>query len=150
MGATATLRDASLAVEPGAQAQTEIRVRNDGAVVDQFTIDVVGDAGGWTTVEPATMSLFPGAEETARITFRPPRASTTPAGTMPFGIRVRSKEDAAGSAVEEGALEIGGYIEPFAELVPRTSRGSRVRWPTSTRRTHRCCSFMVIKTRRCR
>jgi hypothetical protein len=125
MGATATLRESSLAVEPGGQAQTEIRVRNDGAVVDQFTIDVVGDAAGWATVEPASLSLFPGAEETAKVTFRPPRASTTPPGAMPFGIRVRSKEDPAGSSVEEGALEIGSYLEPFAELVPRTSRGSR-------------------------
>jgi hypothetical protein len=125
MGATATLREAALAVEPGSQAQTEIRVRNDGAVVDQFTIDIVGDAAGWATVEPATLSLFPGAEETAKVTFKPPRASTTPPGSMPFGVRVRSKEDPAGSAVEEGALDVGSYVEPFAELVPRTSRGSR-------------------------
>ena len=125
MGATATLRDSVLAVEPGGQAQTEIRVRNDGAVVDQFKLDVVGDASSWVTVEPASLSLFPGAEETARITFKPPRAATTPAGPMPFGVRVLSKEDVAGSAVEEGSLNIGAYIDPFAELVPRTSRGSR-------------------------
>jgi hypothetical protein len=125
MGATATLRDAVLAVEPGGQAKTEIRVRNDGAVVDQFTLDVVGDPAGWASIEPPTLSLFPGAEETARITFSPPRAASTPAGAMPFGVRVRSKEDPPGSTVEEGSLEIAAFIEPFAELVPRTSRGSR-------------------------
>jgi hypothetical protein len=125
MGATATLRDAVLAVDPGSQATTEIRVRNDGAVVDQFTLDVVGEPAAWAVVEPSTLSLFPGAEEVARVVFQPPRNSATPHGSQPFGVRVRSREDPAGSTVEEGSLEVGAFIEPFAELVPRTSRGSR-------------------------
>lgn len=125
MGATATLRDAALFVDPGSEAVTEIRVRNDGAVVDQFTLDVVGDASAWSAVEPATLSLFPGAEETARIVFRPPRVATVPAGPLPFGVRVRSREDPPGSTVEEGTVEVGAFIEPYAELLPRTSRGSR-------------------------
>jgi hypothetical protein len=125
MGATATLRDASLSVDPGGQAATEIRVRNDGAVVDQFTLDVVGDASGWASVEPPTLSLFPGAEQAARVVFSPPRVSTTPAGAVPFGVRVRSREDPSGSTVEEGSIEVAAFVEPFAELVPRTSRGSR-------------------------
>ena len=45
-------------VEPGGQVQTEIRVRNDGAVVDQFSIDVVGDAAGWTTIEQRTAGSY--------------------------------------------------------------------------------------------
>jgi hypothetical protein len=125
MGATASLRDAVLSVEPGGQVITEIRVRNDGPVVDQFTLDAVGDPASWVTIEPPVLSLFPGAEEAARVTFRPPRSATTPAGQLPFGIRVRSKEDPAGSTVEEATLEVGEYVEPFAELLPRTSRGSR-------------------------
>jgi hypothetical protein len=123
MGAIAVLGTRSLAVAPGAQASAEIRVRNNGTVVDQFTIQVLGDAAAWSTAEPPVISLFPGAEQTARITFKPPRSPSVPAGPMPFGVRVASQEDPAGSVVEEGQLQVGAYGETSAELAPRTSRG---------------------------
>lgn len=123
MGAIAVLGTRSLAVAPGAQASAEIRVRNNGTVVDQFTIQVLGDAAAWSTAEPPVISLFPGAEQTARITFKPPRSPTVPAGPMAFGVRVASQEDPAGSVVEEGQLQVGAYSEASAELAPRTSRG---------------------------
>ena len=125
VGATVTLTAPSVAVEPGGEASLVVRVRNTGTVVDEFSLSVLGDAAGWATVEPPTISLFPGAEENARIVFRPPRGPAIPAGPMPFGLHARSKEDPAGSTAEEGTVEVGAFFEPFAELVPRTSRGSR-------------------------
>ena len=125
MGASVTLVNAAVAVEPGQEAAVDIRVRNTGTVVDEFALEVLGDSAAWATVEPPVVSLFPGAEGTARILFRPPRQSSTPAGAVPYGLRARSHEDPAGSAVEEGSVEVGSFQEPFAELVPRTSRGSR-------------------------
>jgi hypothetical protein len=125
MGAAAFLETKSLAVNPGEEAAASIRVRNTGQVVDQFTLSVLGDAQPWATVEPPTLSLFPGAEGTATVTFRPPKSAEVPAGPLPFGIRVDSKEDPAGDTVEEGSLEVGAFIDTYAELAPRTSRGSR-------------------------
>lgn len=124
MGALASLEGRPVAVEPGGQATTEIRVRNTGSVVDQFTFEVLGDAKSWSTIEPATLSLFPGAEETAQITFSPPRSPQVPAGQLPFAIRVISKEDPDGSVVEEGTLDVAPFSDVFAELAPRMSRGS--------------------------
>lgn len=123
MGAIAVLGTRSLAVAPGAQASAEVRVRNNGTVVDQFTIQVLGEAGAWSIAEPPIITLFPGAEQTARITFRPPRSSEVPAGPMAFGVRIASQEDPAGSVVEEGQLQVGAFSETSAELAPRTSRG---------------------------
>jgi hypothetical protein len=125
MGAVAHLESRLVQVAPGSQAAAQIRVRNSGSVVDQFTFQVLGDAAAWSTVAPLTLSLFPGAEEVATITFAPPRAATVPAGQMPFGVHVISKEDPQGSVVEEGALDIAPFSDVFAELAPRTSRGSR-------------------------
>lgn len=125
MGAVAFLETKSVAVAPGAEAVASIRVRNTGTVVDQFTLGVLGDAQGWATVAPPTLSLFPGAEETAQVTFRPPKSADVPAGEMPFGIRVDSKEDPAGDVVEEGVVDIAPFTDTYAELAPRTSRGSR-------------------------
>jgi hypothetical protein len=123
MGAIAVLGTRSLAVAPGAQASVDIRVRNNGTVVDQFTLQVLGDAATWSSSEPPVISLFPGAEQTARITFKPPRSPEVPAGPMAFGVRVASQEDPAGSVVEEGQLQVGAFSDTSAELAPRTSRG---------------------------
>lgn len=125
VGASVSLVTPFVAVEPGAEAAVDVRLRNTGSVVDEFTLDVVGDAAPWATVDPPTISLFPGAEGTARAVFRPPRTATTPSGRITFGLRARSREDPAGSATEEGIVEVAAFVEPFAELVPRTSRGSR-------------------------
>jgi len=125
MGALVTLSEKTIEVLPGAVATCTVTVKNTGTVVDQFTIDVLGDAAAWTTAEPPTLSLFPGTEGTTTAFFRPPRAAGTPTGELPFGVRARSREDPAGSAVEEGVLVVGAYQDTFAELVPRTSRGSR-------------------------
>lgn len=125
MGATASLEQRTIAVEPGGEATVVLTVRNSGTVVDQFAIEIVGDAGAWATADPPTLSLFPGAQETTRITFRPPRVATTPAGPVRFGAMARSQEDPDGSTVEEGTLQVGGFLAPAAELAPRTSHGSR-------------------------
>jgi hypothetical protein len=125
MGALVTLASKALEVVPGSVASCTVTVKNTGTVVDQFTIDVLGDPGAFATAEPPALSLFPGAEGSAVVSFAPPRDSSTPAGALPFGIRARSQEDAAGSAVEEGVLTVGAFSDTFAELVPRASRGSR-------------------------
>jgi hypothetical protein len=125
MGALVTLTSKALEVVPGSVASCTVTVKNTGTVVDQFTIDVLGDPGAFASAEPPALSLFPGAEGSAVVSFAPPRSSSTPAGALPFGIRARSQEDPAGSAVEEGVLSVGGFSDTFAELVPRSSRGSR-------------------------
>ncbi|MGH9117844.1 MAG: hypothetical protein ACRD0A_08175, partial [Acidimicrobiales bacterium] len=125
MGASASLLTPALAVDPGGEAVSEIKVRNTGGVVDQFVVDVMGDAAAFARVEPNVLNLFPGAEGTATIRFQPPKAPKTPAGLVPFGVRVWSKEDPEGSTVQEGQLEVGSFLDTSAELLPRTSRGRR-------------------------
>jgi hypothetical protein len=125
MGAIASLDLQLVAVAPGAEASLEVKIRNNGSVVDQMTVSVLGSAASWAAAEPSTLSLFPGAEGTATVTFRPPRSVSVPAGEMAFGVRVASQEDPAGSTVEEGKLEIEPFTEVGAELQPLTSRGSR-------------------------
>ena len=125
MGAIVTLAVPVIRVEPGQEASVDLRLRNTGTVVDEFTFEVVGPSGAWATVEPPTISLFPGAEGQAKVTFKPPRHSSTEAGASTYGLRAASREDPEGSYVEEGTIEVGSFVEPYAELVPRTSRGSR-------------------------
>jgi hypothetical protein len=125
VGASVTLAAPAVQVEPGGEAALDVRIKNTGTVVDEFRLEVLGDAAAWAAAEPPAISLFPGAEETVRVLFRPPRSAAIPAGSLPFGLRVQSREDPEGSTVEEGTVQVQPFFEPFAELVPRTSRGSR-------------------------
>lgn len=125
MGATASLEERVASVLPGSDAVLKLRVENSGRVVDQFELTVLGDAAAWTVVEPPLLSIFPGQSSQATIHFRPPRAATTLAGEIPFGIRVGSHEDPAGSTVEEGVVRIGTFTDTAADLVPKNSRGQR-------------------------
>ncbi len=124
MGASAALIDNTvISVTPGGDASCEVKVRNTGDVVDEFTFQVLGTTAGWATVEPTALSLFPGGEGTAKVVFRPPRKPDTPAGYVPFGIKVISNEEPDGSVVVESAVDVAPFSALMADLVPRTSRG---------------------------
>src|SRR5438876_10251286 len=123
MAATATLASKAVTVTPGGEAFSEVRIRNSGTVVDQFTVEVLGDASAWAIVEPAVIPLFPGAEAVARIRFKPPKSSSVLARAVPFAVRVKSREDARASVVEEGVVGGGPFNDASAELIPRTAKG---------------------------
>ena len=110
-----------LQADAGGEARCQIRVRNTGTVVDQFVVDVVGATAPWATIEPESLNLLPGDEGVATVVFKPPRSHTTPAGENPFGVRVFSKEDPSGSAVEEGVITIA----PFSDLDDRGRTADR-------------------------
>src|SRR6202171_4012369 len=124
MAATATLASKGVSVTPGGEAVIEVRIRNSGTVVDQFTLEVLGDASAWAIVEPAVVPLFPGAEAVARVRFKPPKSSSVLAKAIPCAVRVKSREDARASLVEEGVVEVGPFNDTTAELIPRTAKGS--------------------------
>ena len=76
MGATTSLASRQLSVTPGGSVDATVQVRNNGTLVDQFTVDVVGDAKEWTEIEPRIINLMPGQEGAVRVKFAPPRNST--------------------------------------------------------------------------
>lgn len=125
MPATVSIMTPVVTAQPGSESSCEVLVRNTGSVVDQFAINLVGDASAWARPVPAAVSLFPGAEETVQILFSPPRTSAVVAGLIPYGVRVTAQEDADFSVVEEGAVQITGFSAVQARLVPRTSEGKR-------------------------
>ena len=125
MGATASLTPNELTVEPGSAVTCQIRVRNTGHVVDQFTLEVLGEALAWASVDPPTLSLLPDGEGSATVTFAISRGFEVAAGTYPFAVKATSKEDPAGSVTEEGTLVVGTLRDMFIELLPRTARARR-------------------------
>lgn len=122
MGATTSLASRQLSVTPGGSVDATVQVRNNGTLVDQFTIDIVGDAKDWTEVEPRIMNLMPGQDGQIQVKFAPPRSSTVPAGFVPFGVRVLSREEPQGSVVEEGSVQVEPFTDLQVELTPKSSR----------------------------
>ncbi|WP_042423785.1 COG1470 family protein [Streptacidiphilus anmyonensis] len=123
MGVTISLPDEPVRVAAGQEAGCEIRLRNDGGVVDEFLLDVLGDAREWAQVTPDKVNVLPGEAATARLTLRPPRSPRVPAGELPFAVRAVSREDVEGSSVEEGTAVVGPFTEFALDLLPRTRRG---------------------------
>jgi hypothetical protein len=125
MGVSVEIDGVATPVVPGQRATRGVWLRNTGAIVDQFELDIVGEASTWANVEPATVNLLPGEEQRAQIVFAPPRSSRVSEGPVSFALRVMSREDTAGSAVHESIVDVAPYTQIAGELVPRTSTGSR-------------------------
>src|SRR5260370_17910727 len=117
MAAPARLATKGSAGRPGGGGVSEVRFRNWGAVVDQFTLEVLGDASAWAIVEPAVIPLFPGAEAVARIRFKPPKSSSVPARTIPFAVRIKSPEDPPASLLQEGVVKVGAFNTTSAHFI---------------------------------
>ena len=125
MPAAVTLATTVVTAPPGGEGTAELRIRNTGAIVDQFACNVLGDASAWARCDPPVLSLLPNVEETVTIRFTPPHTADVHAGAMPFGVRITAKEDVGFSQVEEGTVEVTGFAALEMKVVPRTSQGKR-------------------------
>ena len=125
MPAAVSILTPHVTAAPGGVGVAQVLIRNTGTVVDQFAVNLVGDASAWARPVPPALSLFPGAEQTIEVHFSPPRSSAVVAGSVAYGVRVTSQEDTDFSIVEEGAVEIAGFAAIEARVVPRTSEGKR-------------------------
>ncbi|MFE3686728.1 peptidoglycan-binding protein [Streptomyces sp. NPDC059095] len=113
-----SLEPAAVAVDPGGRATARLRVRNTGDTVEEYRLSVVGAPAGWARIEPDTLRLYPGSEDTAEVSFAPPRSPDAPAGPAPYGIRVEPREHSEVRDVLEGQVTVAPFTEVRAELVP--------------------------------
>jgi type II secretory pathway pseudopilin PulG len=130
MTTTATLDPTPVALDPGGVAAVPLQIHNSGSIVEGYSLEVVGPAGGWASVEPAELTLYPDTSTTATVMFFPPRSAAVPAGPLRYGVRVVPTEHPEQAVVPEGSVEVLPFNDTTAELVPRTShgrRGARVR-----------------------
>jgi hypothetical protein len=125
MPAAVTIQTPSVTVQPGGTGIASVLIRNTGTVVDQFAVNIIGDASAWARPVPPAVSLMPNSDATVQIHFSPPRTSAVVAGTVPYGVRVTAQEDSEFSVVEESNVQIAGFSSVEAKVVPRTSEAKR-------------------------
>ncbi|MFJ3126472.1 hydrolytic protein [Streptomyces sp. NPDC086993] len=123
MTTSAELETPTVTVSPGAEATTTLTVRNDGDIVEAYTLEVVGDCAAWSTVEPARVSLYPGTSEVVTVRLAPPRSHEVRAGEIPLGVRVLPAEHPESVAVPEATVVVAAFHELRAELDPRRRSG---------------------------
>ena len=101
-----------------------MRVLNSGDTVEEVRFEVVGACAAWATVEPDSLSLYPGRSDTVFVTLRPPRGPEVPAGRTVFGVRVVPTSEASETVVPEGDVTVTPFTEVAGELVPRSSHSA--------------------------
>ncbi|MFE9611276.1 hypothetical protein [Streptomyces sp. NPDC006012] len=124
MSVSANLDESSVTVEPGGVADLAVQVLNSGTTVEECRFEVVGPCADWATVEPASLSLYPGATGSATVTLRPPRTSQVLPGETPLGLRVVPTTDGAETVILERSVTVGPFTEITSELVPPGSSGA--------------------------
>lgn len=125
VGVAANLTEQLVEPVPGQQATVSVRVLNDGDVVDELDLDLVGEPRSWARVVPDRLFLLPGESGVAQVVFAPPRAPTVRAGARMFGVRVRSREDPGATDVEEGTAVVAPFGDTRVAVSPRLSRRRR-------------------------
>jgi hypothetical protein len=125
VGALVVLAAQAGSIEPGAEAEIVVLVRNTGEVDDVFHVVVQGQASLWAVVDPPTLTLGPGEEAPVWVHFRPPRSSDTTPGGVPFAVAVASTGDPEFVAVETGELQVGTFSSLDASLAGEPVSGTR-------------------------
>ncbi len=124
MSVSASLDESSVVVEPGGEAELPVQVLNSGTTVEECRFEVVGPCADWTTVEPETLSLYPGATGAAIVKLRPPRSPRTAPGEIPLGLRVVPTSEHSETTVLERGVTVRPFTEVTSELVPRGSNSA--------------------------
>lgn len=120
-----SLGTAPVTVQPGGVAAAPFVVRNTSATIQRVSFAVTGAAATWSSVEPASVSLLPGAEREVEMRFRPPRAPAPPAGTLTVAVRATPKDAPQDEVVEHCQLIVTPVQGMAAEIDPITSAGFR-------------------------
>ncbi len=75
-------------VEPGGSVTLALMVTNLGEEVEHFALSPTGMAAGWTTIRPAHLTLFGGAQQSVDVEITPPRLPGTTSGPTSLGVRI--------------------------------------------------------------
>ncbi len=116
-----------VSVEPGQSATANLRVRNTGNEVAQYTVELVEScsARAWTQAVPAQFSLLPGDDQDVCLYFQPPLDSRTVAGAQRYAVRVIPDREEQDPSVEEAEIVVGGVHALDVHVRPPHATGRR-------------------------
>jgi beta-lactam-binding protein with PASTA domain len=116
------------AVKPGERTTILGLIRNEGTIVDNYDIAVVGLPEGWWTVAPATAYLVPygtggNYEQEMQVHLHPPRSPEAHAKGWPFEVVAVSRAYGQQVAEAPATVEVAPYEDVAAKLTPDRASG---------------------------
>ena len=124
-----------IGVPAGGEGRVVVLVENNDDIVDTYDLSVVGLTGGWWSIEPSTVRLFPAAKvdrsrgdaarQEVEIVVRPPRSSEATARRWPARIVARSREHRDQAASDAFAVDVGPFHAFETEVAPTRTSGRR-------------------------
>jgi hypothetical protein len=109
-------------VTPGDAATFQVTVGNTGPIVDELSLQVVGEPANWTTLDPPVQHLLPGARGTTTVHLQPPRRPTSTAGPTTIGLKVSSREDPTNPLIREGVVDVAPFENTVVSLQSPVAR----------------------------
>ncbi len=125
MAAQAWFQQGDVDVQPGTTAVLQLTVMNLADTTDSFVVTPYGMAAGYTTIQPAMLTLFGGAQETIDVELRPPMLPSTTAGPTSLSVRIVPQHDPDNIATAETTIVVGGSFDRRINLLQPAQRGRR-------------------------
>ena len=125
MAAQAWFSRGDVDVTPGTVAVLQLTVVNLGDTTDTFVLTTAGMAAGWTTINPATLTLFGGTQQVIDIEVFPPLLPSTTAGPTSLSIRIIPQSDPDDVRSAETTLNIAVSFDRRLDVLQPALRGRR-------------------------
>ncbi|MDP2291821.1 MAG: hypothetical protein Q8M22_11585 [Actinomycetota bacterium] len=125
MAAQAWFSRGDVDVAPGTVAVLQLTVVNLGDTTDTFVLTPSGMAAAWTTINPATITLFGGTQQEVSIEVFAPLLPSTTAGPTSLSIRIVPQSDPDDVRSAETTLNIAGSFDRRLDVLQPAQRGRR-------------------------
>ncbi len=125
MAAQAWFSRGEIDVTPGKVAVLQLTVVNLGDTTDTFILTPAGMAAGWTTINPATLTLFGGTQQIVDLEVFPPMLPSTTAGPTSLSVRIVPQSDPDEVRSAETTLNIAGSFNRRLDVLQPALRGRR-------------------------
>ena len=110
-------------VAPGSAVVLQLTVVNLSDSTDAFVLTPSGMAAAWTTIEPATLTLFGGTQQVVAVEVRPPMLPSTTAGPTLLSVRIVPNSDPDDVRGAETTIVIGGSQSRRLDVLQPAQRG---------------------------
>jgi len=122
MAAQAWFSSGEATVAPGDVVVLRLTVANLADTTDSFVITPAGLAAAWTTITPATITLFGGTQQDVEVRVAPPLLPSTSAGPTSLSVRVVPQRDPDDVRDVDTVLEIGELADRRVDVLQPAQR----------------------------
>ena len=123
MAAQAWFSRGKIDITPGSVAVLQLTVVNLSDTTDSFVLTPAGMAAAWTTITPATITLFGGTQQDVDVQVAAPLLPSTAAGPTSLSVRIVPQRDPDDARSAETVLNIAPSQQRRLDVLQPAQRG---------------------------